>query len=122
MQIILATIDFLKKANIECLDDLATHLVGVDTIIYSGHFYHTDRHSDLIKLFTDSQATCLILESIVVYSNKFKDILNELIKNQDAGTFNQAIMEFGALQCTPRNPDCNNCILKKKCFALDSIV
>ena len=55
----------LKKVNIECLDDLATHLVGVDTIIYSGHFYHTDRHSDLIKLFTDSQATCLILESIV---------------------------------------------------------
>jgi predicted RNA methylase len=55
----------LKKANIECLADLEAHLVGVDTIIYSGHFYHTSRHTDLIKLFTDSQATCLILESTV---------------------------------------------------------
>jgi len=27
-------------------------------------------------------------------------------------------MEFGALQCTPKNPDCGNCIFKDSCAAL----
>src|SRR5690606_13159188 len=33
------------------------------------------------------------------------------------GTFNQAIMEFGARLCVPRNPDCENCILNRHCIA-----
>jgi len=33
------------------------------------------------------------------------------------GTYNQAIMEFGALQCVPKNPDCNSCIFKQICVA-----
>ena len=33
-------------------------------------------------------------------------------------TFNQAIMEFGALQCVPRNPDCSVCIFNASCLAL----
>jgi A/G-specific adenine glycosylase len=33
-------------------------------------------------------------------------------------TFNQAIMEFGALQCVPKNPDCNNCVFNDSCLAL----
>lgn len=31
--------------------------------------------------------------------------------------YNQAIMDFGALQCKPASPDCNSCMLKNKCFA-----
>jgi A/G-specific adenine glycosylase len=60
-----------------------------------------------------------IAESTQVKSgiNKFKDILNKLITNKNPGNFNQAIMEFGALQCIPKNPDCNNCIIKSVCFA-----
>lgn len=42
---------------------------------------------------------------------------NLLIDKKDPGTFNQAIMEFGALQCVPQNPDCNKCPLKKDCRA-----
>ena len=33
------------------------------------------------------------------------------------GTYNQAIMEFGALQCVPKNPNCNVCIFKNICVA-----
>ena len=33
------------------------------------------------------------------------------------GLFNQAIMEFGALFCKPRNPNCNECIFQSSCFA-----
>ncbi len=36
----------------------------------------------------------------------------------DPATFNQAIMEFGALQCTPKNPDCANCPFNNWCYAL----
>ncbi len=32
--------------------------------------------------------------------------------------FNQAIMNFGALVCTPKNPLCATCVLSKKCYAL----
>lgn len=34
-----------------------------------------------------------------------------------AGDFNQAIMELGALVCTPQAPDCPRCPLKAECLA-----
>jgi len=34
-----------------------------------------------------------------------------------AAEFNQAIMEFGALQCTPAKPDCLFCPLQSQCWA-----
>lgn len=33
------------------------------------------------------------------------------------GVFNQALIEFGALQCIPKNPDCESCILAYSCIA-----
>lgn len=48
----------------------------------------------------------------------FRQKAMELIKNQPPGIFNQALMEFGALQCIPKNPDCTRCVLKNLCFAL----
>jgi len=47
----------------------------------------------------------------------FNELAKELIKGTDPGMHNQAIMEFGALQCTPKNPDCNQCPLNQRCFA-----
>ena len=42
--------------------------------------------------------------------------MNSLIKGFEPGLFNQAMMEFGALQCVPRKPKCNICTLKGNCF------
>ncbi|BBE19078.1 A/G-specific adenine glycosylase [Aquipluma nitroreducens] len=47
----------------------------------------------------------------------FNNLAIELIKGVDPGMHNQAIMEFGALQCTPKGPNCNQCPLKERCFA-----
>jgi A/G-specific adenine glycosylase len=47
----------------------------------------------------------------------FKALATELIKGTDPGMHNQALMEFGALQCTPQKPDCLNCPLNEKCYA-----
>lgn len=49
--------------------------------------------------------------------NIVKKKMEELIDEDNPGDFNQAVMEFGAMQCTPQNPDCQNCIFKDDCFA-----
>ena len=36
---------------------------------------------------------------------------------EQPGTFNQAIMEFGATHCLPRNPLCSSCPLRETCYA-----
>jgi len=48
---------------------------------------------------------------------EFKKILFGLIPEENPGVFNQAIMEFGALQCIPKNPDCISCPYHSECFA-----
>jgi len=40
-----------------------------------------------------------------------------LIPNKAPDKFNQAIMEFGALQCVPKSPNCDECVFKTQCFA-----
>lgn len=49
---------------------------------------------------------------------EFTQLASELLPNGQANLFNQAIMEFGALQCVPKNPDCANCIFNDSCLAL----
>ncbi|WOK06364.1 A/G-specific adenine glycosylase [Imperialibacter roseus] len=47
----------------------------------------------------------------------FEGRLVSLIPSDTPGEFNQAIMEFGALHCTPSAPDCKNCVFSHSCFA-----
>jgi A/G-specific adenine glycosylase len=49
----------------------------------------------------------------------FKKKAQELMDSKNPDVFNQAIMEFGALHCTPQNPSCDSCIFNKNCFALE---
>jgi A/G-specific adenine glycosylase len=49
---------------------------------------------------------------------EFKTLAQSLLPNSNFGNYNQAIMEFGALQCKPKNPNCNDCPLQSSCFAL----
>ena len=49
---------------------------------------------------------------------EFKQLAQQLITSENPGTYNQAIMEFGAKQCKPQNPDCNQCPLNEGCVAL----
>ena len=46
------------------------------------------------------------------------DIAQTLLPEVHAALYNQAVMEFGALQCVPRNPHCSECPLAHKCMAL----
>lgn len=49
---------------------------------------------------------------------EFTELAAELLPKGQANLFNQAIMEFGALQCVPKNPDCSGCIFNESCAAL----
>ena len=71
-----------------------------------------------------------VLRVITRYTGNDSDILNNKTKKEiqiyleevmtrvdDPAVFNQAIMNFGALQCTPGIPNCNECIMSKNCIA-----
>jgi A/G-specific adenine glycosylase len=47
----------------------------------------------------------------------FTDLANELLDKKQAGIYNQAIMDFGAVICKPAAPACTICPFRKNCFA-----
>jgi A/G-specific adenine glycosylase len=48
---------------------------------------------------------------------EFNVLANELLDQQNPGIFNEALMEFGALQCAPQNPECPICPFQNQCYA-----
>jgi A/G-specific adenine glycosylase len=49
---------------------------------------------------------------------EFAALAFELMPKDNPAIFNQAIMEFGALQCVPKSPNCGICIFNESCAAL----
>ncbi len=49
----------------------------------------------------------------------FSELAQRLMPENEAGNFNQALMDLGASICKPRNPECEKCPLSKNCFAFD---
>ena len=47
----------------------------------------------------------------------YAEIAQSLLHEKKAGEYNQAIMDFGAVICKPRNPLCESCVQKKECQA-----
>lgn len=48
---------------------------------------------------------------------EFKSLAQQQLPKTSLGDYNQAIMEFGAIQCKPVNPNCSECPLQKNCKA-----
>lgn len=51
---------------------------------------------------------------------EFYELATHIMDIPHAGEHNQAMMEFGALHCVPRNPDCETCIFSDSCMAYAS--
>ena len=47
----------------------------------------------------------------------FAQLAEDLLNRKQPGLHNQALMEFGALHCTPKNPNCLLCPLQAQCLA-----
>lgn len=49
----------------------------------------------------------------------FASLAQELLPQQQAGIYNQALMDFGATVCKPQSPTCASCPVSKKCIAYE---
>lgn len=52
-----------------------------------------------------------------VGKKKFQQLAQELLIEEEVAIYNQAIMEFGAMQCKPKSPDCSSCPMQSFCIA-----
>ena len=93
------------------------------------HEYQQEKHfhSLLISSFSNLQVVksnfvfqlgpFLVLFPIY-FSYLYTALARSLLPESAPGDFNQAMMDFGAIQCTPQNPDCLTCPLASTCRAL----
>lgn len=51
---------------------------------------------------------------------EFTKLAYEMLDTKQPGKYNQAIMDFGSMQCRPHNPDCENCVLRLNCRAFQN--
>ncbi len=57
-------------------------------------------------------------ESTKINSQRFWTLAQKLLPPGKARDYNQALMELGALICSPKKPQCGSCPLQKKCPGL----
>lgn len=50
---------------------------------------------------------------------QFEQLAQQLLDKKNPSTYNQAIMDFGALICKPQNPLCEQCPFSSECKALE---
>lgn len=62
----------------------------------------------VFDLETDIQST--------LAKREFTELAGTLMPKDKAAVFNQAVMEFGALQCVPKNPNCSVCVFSGICL------
>lgn len=75
-----------------------------------GNFYRV-----LSRIFADN----FDVSSTKAYSY-FETLAMEIIPENAAGDFNQAIMDLGSEICKPRNPLCSECPVQKYCIAFQT--
>jgi len=51
--------------------------------------------------------------------DKLHILAQECLEKEHPGAYNQAIMDFGALQCKPQSPDCHICPMQDSCYAFE---
>lgn len=60
---------------------------------------------------------CEIAFDTTIGKKHFHTLACNLLDQSNPRLFNSAIMEFGALHCTPLSPDCEHCVLREFCMA-----
>jgi A/G-specific adenine glycosylase len=53
--------------------------------------------------------------------NEIQELAEELLSREQPGDFNQALMELGALICTPTDPECEECPIAANCIAYKQV-
>lgn len=86
---------------------IASFAFNEDITLVDGNVYRVvSRYLDFDKPINES-------DSYKIYN----EIVKELKGTVKASKFNQAIMEFGALQCLPKSPKCESCVFNASCLS-----
>ncbi len=51
---------------------------------------------------------------------EFKILAQNSLDKKQSGLYNQALMDFGAIHCKPKNPLCDQCMLTQNCIAFNT--
>jgi A/G-specific adenine glycosylase len=102
-----ATLLKLKGVGVYTAAAVASIAGGERVAVVDGNVYRVLSRYFGITTPTDSGAG----------KKEFNDLAQSLLPHSDPGIHNQSIMEFGALQCKPVSPDCENCPLSNTCWA-----
>ena len=54
---------------------------------------------------------------LIKIKKELMDKSKYFISKNDSTSLIQAFMDYGSVICKPRNPDCTNCLIKKKCIS-----
>jgi len=86
---------------------IASICFDIPQAVVDGNVYRFfSRYFGIITPINSSQA-----------QKEFKTKAMELIDVSEPGEFNQAVMEFGAIQCKPKKPSCTSCPFCSDCVA-----
>lgn len=86
---------------------IASFAYGLPHAVVDGNVYRI-----LARFFGLSQPT-----NTTAGKKQFAQKAQEMLPPDQPGTYNQAIMDFGAMVCTPRKPSCAQCPLQVQCYA-----
>lgn len=76
----------------------------------------------MFYLFLSSSLTDVNSQLVVVAVAFVRLIAKELVHQDRPGCFNQALMELGAVVCTPQNPKCDECPVQTSCRAYAEVI
>ncbi|MBB3701570.1 A/G-specific adenine glycosylase [Alloprevotella rava] len=89
---------------------ISSFAFGLPTAVVDGNVYRVlARH---FGIFTPIDTT--------MGKRVFRELAQQLLDEQHPGDYNQALMDFGALQCTPQSPQCTDCPLANTCVAFST--
>ncbi len=87
---------------------IASMAFGIPAAVVDGNVYRVlSRYFDIDTPINTSEG-----------KRVFSTLATSLLPEKDAAAYNQAIMDFGAIQCTPSSPRCVSCPLVDSCGAL----
>ena len=87
---------------------IASMAFGLPTAVVDGNVYRVlARHFGISTPINSTEG-----------KKEFALLAQQLLPEEQAAAYNQAIMDFGAIQCTPHSPRCLLCPIQETCVAL----
>ena len=110
----LADIQRLKGVGVYTAAAIASFAFGIKAAAVDGNAYRV--LSRVFGIDTPINST----EGKHLFQQLADSLITDLPANEEAGNFNQAMMDFGATCCTPKAPKCTECPFVETCEALRS--